>query len=218
MARELTKHNAQRFIQARQRYIGVAGQYCQDVPQVILFAHITRINPSFDMAPTAPAAQDNPLIANTVGFLRLPITYLKDVGLTAYMINDAETCSWVWLKAFNEDSKFLHKTYPSLFPTSNEDFWRCSYARTALGDVLFEYLWTESAITSAHTGNVWNHITEVVDSRKKSIGNLTATHLKKYLLFEFEYVFQLAKKYGPITSSGFGREPAPSARIMSFLK
>jgi hypothetical protein len=218
MARELVKHNAQRFTMARQRYIGVAGQYCQDVPQTILFAHITRVNATFDMAPVAPAAQDNPLIANTVGFLRLPITYLKDVGLTAYMVNDPETCSWAWLKAFNEDSKFLHKTYPDLFPTANEDFWRCAYARTALGDVLFGYLWSESEITSLHASNVWNHILEVLETRTKAIGNLTVAQMKKYVFFEFEYVFQLAKKYGTVQSTGFGKEPVPSPRVMSFLK
>lgn len=218
MARELVKHNAQRFVTARQRYIGVAGQYCQDVPQTLLFAHLTRVNATFDTAPIAPPAQDNPLIANTAGFLRVPITYVKDAGLTSYMVNDAETCSWVWLKSFNEDARFLYKTYPTLFPASNEDFWRCAYARTALSDVLFGYLWSESSITSEHAGNVWRRILDVLETRTKAMGNLSASQLKKYVFFEFEYVFQLAKKYGTVQSSGFGKEPIPSPRILSFLK
>lgn len=218
MARELAKHNSQRFVLARQRYVGAVSQYCQDVPQSLVYAHVTRVNPSFDPAPVAPETKDNPLIANTTGFLRLPITYLKDHGLTVYMVNDAETCAWAWLKSFNEDSKYLHKTYPNLFPASNEDFWRCAYARTSLGDVLFDYLWTECNVTSDHASHVWDHITEVVDLRTKTIGSLTAADLKKYLFLEFDYVFQLAKKYGPIHSTGFGKEPIPSPRIMSFLK
>lgn len=217
-AKALVKHNGARYAMARRRYVGLAGQYCSDVPQAILFAHITRINPSFDQAPTAPAIQDNPLIANTVGYLRIPLTYIKDAGLTARMANDIEMCTWVWAKSFNEDSRYLYKTYPNLFPFSNEDFWRCAYARTSLGDVLFDYVWSESLVTSSHTGRVWDRITEMLEIRTKAIANLSALQLKKYLLFEFEYVFQLAKTKGIVHSSGFGKEPVPSQRLMTFLK
>jgi hypothetical protein len=217
-AKALVTHNGARYAMARRRYIGLAGQYCNDIPQSLLFAHITRVNPSFDVAPTAPTAQENPLIANTAGLLRVPITYLKDAGITTRLANDVEMCTWVWCKSFNEDAKYLYRTYPGLFPEANEDFWRCAYARTSLGDVYFDYLWTESRLTSLHTGKVWSHITALLELRNKALGNMTASQLKNYVFYEFEYVFQLAKTKGHVHSTGFGSEPALSQRLTAFFK
>jgi hypothetical protein len=166
----LLKHNQGRYALAQKNYSVYATQYCMDVPHAYMFAHITRVNPSFDPSPTPPEASANPLLANTYGYLRVSPTAAADCGASVAALSNQEMCTYVWSKAFNVDAQFLRQTYPAMFPTASEDFWRCAYGRMALGDLTFDALWSECSIRSSHAGRVWDHLTEMTELRTKAIG------------------------------------------------
>ena len=213
----LVKHNNVRFMKAQRNLATIAAQYCTDIPTAFFFAHLVRVNPDMVPAPEAPAADANPLLANTYGMFRNSPTAATDCGVSPGALVDPEMSAYVWCKTCNVDARYIKETYSAWFPASSEDFWRCAYARTALCDYTFDALVSEVALNSTHISNVWTHITNVVDTRKKGIGPLSILQLKKYVLFELEFVAQLAKIKGRLYSNGFGIEPLPSKRLMGYI-
>jgi hypothetical protein len=216
-ATQLISHNKQRYDLAQKFYSSLAAQYCTDIPNSFLFAHLVRVNPNFDSNPTPPEKAENPLTANSYGYLRVNQTSITNSGLSISKMGNLEACTYAWCKAFNEDSRYLHQQYPTFFDAPNEDFWRCAYARMALGDLTFDGLWSECGIRLSHKGRVWDHIMELTEVRSKAVGVLDQRSLKKFVLFEFEFVAQLVKLKGRAYSSGYGREPVMSNTLLGLL-
>ena len=213
----LVRHNNPRFAKAQRNLANFAAQYCIDIPTSLFFAHVIRVNPDMVAAPIAPSAEENVLISNTYGMFRNTPTAATDCGVAPAALVDPEMSAYVWCKTCNMDAATLKNSYSAWFPTASEDFWRCAYAKTALGDHIFDALMSEAALNSTHISNVWEHITNVVEGRKKGIGPLSVLHLKKYVLFELEFVAQLARLKGRMYSTNFGIEPLPSRRLMGYM-
>lgn len=213
----LVKHNLVRFSMAQRNLATLASQYCTNIPTAFFFAHVIRVNPDMVHAPTAPSFEENPLLHDSYGMFRNSPTAATDCGVAPAILTDPEMSAYVWCKACNVDARYIKGAYSAWFPEPSEDFWRCAYARTCLGDYTFDALLSEAAINSNHISNVWERLTSVVSTRKKGIGPLSVIQLKKYVLFEFEFVAQLAKLKGRLYSSGFGIEPLPSKRLMGYI-
>lgn len=216
-ALQLLAHNKQRYDLAQKFYSALAAQYCTDIPHSFLFSHLVRVNPNFDSNPIPPEKADNPVTANCYGYLRVSLTSITNAGMSVDKMGNLEACTYAWCKAFNEDAKYLHQLYPTYFDAPNEDFWRCAYARTALGDLTFDGLWSECNVRPSHKGYVWEFIKEITEARNKAVGILNQRALKKYVLYELEFVAQLAKRKGRMYSSGYGREPVMSNTLLGLL-
>lgn len=216
-ATQLLVHNQRRYDLAQKFYSALAAQYCTDIPHAYMFAHLVRVNPNFDNNPTPPEKIENPLITNCYGYLRVSHTSITNAGMSVDKMSNLEACTYAWCKAFNEDAKYIHQTYPTYFESPNEDFWRCAYARTALGDLTFDGLWSECDVRLGHKGRVWDHITDMTGARNKAVGILDQRALKRYVLYELEFVTQLVKLKGRSYSSGYGREPSMSNTLLGLL-
>jgi len=214
----LARINGARFGAAQKNLATLAAQYCMGMPNAFFFAHLVRVNPDMLPAPPMPPAAENPLLASTYGMFRNSPTAATDCGVAPAALADPEMSAYVFSKTLNQDARQIKNSYSKWFPTPTEDFWRCAYARTALGDLNFDSLVSEAAINSTHVSNVWSHLTDVVSARKSALGTLSNLQLKKYVLFELEFVAQLAKLKGRLYSNDFGLEPLPSKRLMGRIQ
>ena len=171
--------------------------YYGDVPKGIGLGHLLRVNPSLEVAPT-PAAD------RRRGFMFATVSMAQYAGVSWAQLDKPLSCAYVWGRDINRGAQTLYKSNQTLFTEPNSDFWKCAYLRHVLGEMAFKIIWQarDREITP-----VYDSLLYVVNALSRALPGWTVIKLRQTVLLGCAYVFELAKRKGAFSSSGFGIEP-----------
>lgn len=201
---ELAKRNLNKYNEAVRLYGNVIDLYRGEAPRPLLISHILRVNTNLF---TSPKFKDyrqgfmgvNPLQAN-----------LAEVEMSK-ISGDPAVCAYVYSRDLNRVSYDIYTTYPSLFTETGEDFWRCAYLRTTLGDEAFSTVWDMHPPTSADE-SIYEVLLYSVNNLSRALMGQPVPMVKELVLKDCEFVFQLALLKGALITEGAGIEPVPLSR------
>jgi len=192
------------FDQGNRLFGRLIDTYRSDVPSGLALAHLINVNP--DLKEITPIARDR-----RRGFMKASATAAMDAEIAWKELDDPPTCAYVWGREINKDSLNLYTNNTSLFTTPSKDFWSTAYLKYILGDTLFTTLFNMRDTTQA---TVYSSILYAVNNLNRSLLGVPIITLKKTVLFDSQFVVELAKKSGTLSSTGFGLQPVLSRDAM----
>lgn len=171
--------------------------YNGDAPKSLGISHLLRVNSSLETAPT-------PSTDRRRGFMFATVKMAEEAGVSWEKLDEPLTCAYVWGRDINSDSKNLYAANKSLFVSPNSDFWKCAYLKHVLGDTAFAMLWQSRDKTQATN---YDALLYAVNNLTRSLPGWPIIKLRKTVLVDCAYVYELAKRGGGLTSSGYGIQP-----------
>ena len=186
------------YAQANRVYGHLVDKFKQDIPKNLALAHICDVNPGFLNDPLTQAAHR--------GFMSTSVAAARRSNVPWGKLPDPLSCVYAWFTDANLISYKLFTAYPTLFTSSNQDFWMCAYLNIVLEDAAFNSLWTLTSPDVLPAG-VYPQLKAKVSSMRGSLPGWPVLKLQKQVLERLETVFALAKQSGPLTSTSPGRPP-----------
>ena len=171
--------------------------YSGDSPKGLALAHLVSINPLLE--PIPPVLRDR-----RRGFMKATVGMSIEAGIDWEDLDDTTVCAYVWGRDINSDSLSLYTTNQTLFLQPNKDFWSTSYIKHRVGEAVFSFLW-DTRDTSQDS--VFNSIIYRVSTLRRNVLGIPILHLKKTVLYDCQFVVELAKIAGTLSSTGFGIQP-----------
>jgi len=193
----MAKRDQKLYEAASNKFYSFILPYLNDAPKGVAIGHLLRVNRELLASPS-------PTKDRRRGFMYATATMAKQAGISWEQLDDVLTCGYVWGRDINNDSLSLYTTNQDLFTIPNEDFWRCAYLKHVLGDTNFSTIWRERHVA---TPSVYDSLIYAVNARKKGLPGWPVIKLKREVLVGCEYVFQIGKRAGTMTTSGFGIQP-----------
>ena len=138
--------------------------------------------------------------------MRVNITSAKEFGVPKKNLVKDLTSIYVFCRQLNRDAQFLYTNNTSLFSYPYTDLWSCAYLRSALNSRAFDTLWT---LAAPHSTPVYEVLLSYVSTMNTSLVDWPVRKLRKFVLYDCEFVISLAKYQAPLISSGTGKEPIP---------
>lgn len=192
-------HLRRYYILADRKFGFLVDKFRQDVPRSLAIAHIAIVNP-YNL--NAPVIKDY-----RRGCMRVSISACRRANTNWDKLTDPMVCTYAWFTDTNRVSYLLNSANPTLFPTPDEDFWKCAYMKVMLQDPAFDALWDIASPVAGKTGGVYGQLSAKVGTLRGALPGWTVPKLRKQVLLDLETTFALAKLYGPLTSTGPGRPP-----------
>ena len=171
--------------------------YRGDAPRGLALAHLVNVNPLLE--PIPPVLRDR-----RRGFMKATVTMSIEAGVGWEELDDTTTCAYVWGRDINSDSLNLYTTNQSIFSSADRDFWSTSYLKHRVSDPVFSFLWN---IRDTSQSTVFDSIIYRVSTLRKNVLGFPILMLKKIVLYDCQFVVELAKAAGTLSSTGFGLQP-----------
>jgi len=187
-------HKAQRL------YGRMIEPYLGDAPRALGLAHLVRVNPKLEAAPT-------PTLDRRRGFLFATITMANMAGVKWEKLDDPMTCAYVWGRDINSDAKGLYEEQSYWFTTGGADFWKCAYLRHVFGDTAFSVIWNQRDTAQA---TIYDSLLYAVNDMQRALPGTTVVKQRRLAMSDCAYVFEMAKRGGGMNSAGYGIEPVLS--------
>jgi len=172
-------------------YGGYIDTYKSEAPRSLCIAHILRTNPK--------------LATLLTGVMRVDISYADDYAVPAENLTKDIASIYVFCRSLNREALTLYTNNPTLFSTPYADLWKCAYLKIALRPRSFNALWD---LVSPRT-TPYETILSYVETMRQSIVDWPVRKLRRYVLYDCDFVIQLAGIKGSLNSSGVGVEPIP---------
>jgi len=187
------------YVLADRKYGNIIDKFKQDVPRNLILAHVGFFNRNLLNAPAIKNYHR--------GFMYVSIAACRRANVDWDKLKDPTTCAYAWCTDANRASYLFFSNNTTLFPTSNEDFWKCLYLKLTLEDPAFNALWSIAQPVAGHIDGVYGQLKAAVASLRGSLPGWPIPELRKRVLLDLETVFSLAKLYGPLSSTSPGRPP-----------
>lgn len=171
--------------------------YNGDAPKSLGISHLLRVNPALEVSPTPSSDRRR-------GFMYATVNMADEAGIPWENLDEPLTCAYVWGRDINSDSKSLYSANTSSFSSPNPDFWKCAYLKHVLGNTAFALLWQSRDKTQATN---YNALLYAVNALTRSLPGWPIIKLRKTVLYECAYVYELAKRGGGLNSTGYGIQP-----------
>jgi len=185
------------YRQAQRMYGRMIDPYLGDAPRALGLAHLVRVNPKLEAAPT-------PTRDRRRGFLFATITMAATAGIKWEKLDDPLTCAYVWGRDIYADSKKLYQEQSYWFTAGSTDFWKCVYLKHAFGDTAFSIIWKQRDTSQA---TVYDSLLYAVNALQRALPATTVVQQRRLAMTDCAYVFEMAKRGGGMNSAGYGIEP-----------
>lgn len=182
------------FEKASQQYGRLIKPMMGEVSRSLALAHVLRVNPELLMTP--PVTLDR-----RRGFMLATREGATAAGIEWKSLDDPSTCAYSWGREMNQGATDFYKKNTDIFTTPDDDFWKIIYLRHVLSVPLFDVLWGMA------TDTTYSGIVYAVNTLRHSPMGLPIATLKRLVLVDMEYVFELALRKGGMKSSKFGIQP-----------
>lgn len=185
------------YRKAKLKFGRLIDPYRGHAPKALGLAHLLRVNPTLEVAPT-------PTKDRRRGFMLATIGMARTAGIDWENLDEPLTCAYVWGRDINADAKSLYFENTDLFPQSNSDFWKCAYLKHVLGNAAFSVVWQARDTTQS---TIYDSLLYAVNPLRKSLPGWPIIKLRHTVLIGCAFVFEVAKRGGGLTSEGYGIEP-----------
>lgn len=159
------------------------------IPMGLALGHLARVNPTLVTIP--PITLDR-----RRGFLNATQDGAREAGLDWTKLDDPTTCAYCWCREMNLGALELYQDNEDLYPTADANFWKTAYLRHVLGAPMFEVVWGISG------DYVYPALVYAVNATRQ-----IPINIKKTVLVDLPYTFEMASRKGGLYSKGFGIQP-----------
>ena len=189
--------DTQLYQKATARFGTIIEPYRGDAPLTLGLCHVLRVNPQLFVSP-------EPSKDRRRGFMFATIGMAREAGVKWEELDKPTTCAYIWGRDINADGKNLYSNNQTVFSEPDADFWKCAYMKHTLGDAAFKAVWAARDNTQP---TVYASLLYAVNDLKRSLPGWPVMILRKTVLVDLPYVFEMTKRGGKLYSDGYGVEP-----------
>lgn len=159
------------------------------IPPGLATGHLVRVNPTLISAP--PITLDR-----RRGFLAATQDGARAAGIDWTRLDEPTICAYSWCREVNTSATELYQENKDLYTTPDSNFWKTVYLRYVLGIPMFDVVWDQSG------DYLYPALVYAVNTMRSF-----PLSMKKVVLVDLPYTFELATKKGGLHSKVFGIQP-----------